>query len=479
MSLKNLSKGLSSLSAIKYILPLILLVFLLSGFSLFKFKNANAQNVHPLPIVAQQYVPACPGPVSKGHAKCHALVVVHPDAHGHGPGPTNTPTPTPVPLYSGAYGPVQFHTAYNLPTTANGNPIIAIVDAYDDPTAYQDLTTYSQTYGIPVLPQCSGTIANSSSPCFAKIDQNGGTSYPNSNSGWGMEISLDVQVAHATCQNCRILLIEANSSSFTDLLTAENQALAQGAMIVSNSWSAGEFSTETSYDSIFNHPGVVFAFASGDSGYSGGTQYPSASPYVVSVGGTTLQINSNNTYYNETAWNGAGSGCSAYEPKPSWQNDSGCANRMTTDVSADADPNTGAAVLDSSYSPAGWYQVGGTSLATPLIASVYALAGPVGSNMYAASIPYSNFMYLHDVTSGSTGNCSTPYFCNALVGYDGPTGNGTPNGLGGFSNSSVTPTPTPTGAPTPSPTAGPTVTPTPTSALTPTPTPVHGHGHGH
>ena len=457
-------KKLQKLKLSRLISPFLVLGILAVLFVLGSSK-ITAKSVHPLPIVAKAYVPVCPGPVAEGFARCHALVVVdtkglnskggNGGGRGHnptptptptkaptptptqsptptptsGPTPTNTPTPTPNPVLPPGYGPLQFHTAYNLPVNASGKPVIAIVDAYDDPNAYADLSYYSQTYGIPVLPQCTTSISNSSVPCFSKIDQNGGTSYPKSNSGWALEISLDVQTAHAICQNCSILLVEASSNSFADLLTAENQARAQGGAYISNSWSASEFSGENSYDTYFNHSGVLYAFASGDSGYSGGTQYPAASPLVVSVGGTTLELNNDNTYYNETVWSGTGSGCSAYESKPSWQKDTGCANRTLNDVSADADPNTGAAVYDTTgyYGQSGWFQVGGTSLATPLVASVYALSGST-----SLSAVYTNALNLHDILSGSNGTCSPTYLCTAQAGFDGPSGNGTPNGLTGF-----------------------------------------------
>ncbi len=430
-------------SLLKYFAPLFVLAILLVIFSIIGISKAIGQGrVYPLPVIQRPSAPVCPGPVSQGFTRCHSRVVT--DNNGK---PLATTGPS-------GYSPLQFHTAYNLPNNAAGAPIIAIVDAYDDPNVLSDLNTYSTQYGIPSLPQCSGSIASSSVPCFAKINQNGGTSYPSFNSGWALEISLDVQVAHAICQNCSILLVEASSNSFSNLLTAENQAVTQGAVAVSNSWSGGEFSSETSYDSYFNHPGVAITAASGDSGYSAGTQYPAAYKYVVSVGGTTLQLNSDNTYYNETVWSGTGSGCSLYEVKPVWQKDTGCANRTLNDVSADADPNTGAAVYDSAgyNGQTGWFQVGGTSLSSPLIASVYALAG-VTPSVYEASVLYPNYSYLHDIVSGNNGSCSPVYLCTGLAGYDGPTGLGTPNGLAAFGQSSTSsPTPTPTSSATPTPT---------------------------
>jgi subtilase family serine protease len=221
-------------------------------------------------------------------------------------------------------------------------------------------------------------------------------------------------------------------NSFANLLTAEDYAVAH-ATIVSNSWGGSEFSSETTstYEHHFNHLGHPITFSSGDGGY--GVEYPAASQYVTAVGGTSLTLNANNTYKSETVWSGAGSGCSAYEPKSSWQKDTGCARRTVADVAADADPNTGAAIYDTVryQGRSGWFQVGGTSLSSPLIAAVYALAGNATSTN-DGSYSYSHTSALHDVTSGSNGSCGGSYLCTGKVGYDGPTGNGTPNGSSAF-----------------------------------------------
>jgi len=367
----------------------------------------------------ESHAPVCPGPTSFGSARCHAHVIV--DQQG-------SPKALAAPA---GYGPTQLHV-YTSQVNAPTRQTIAIVDAYDDPKIYNDLTKYSNTYHIPVLPQCAGPAASSATPCFQKINQNGGTSYPASNAGWDLEISLDVEVAHAVCQNCNILLVEANSNSYNDLMAAVDQAAAQGATEISNSYGSSEFGGETSFDSHFNHPGIAITVSSGDSGY--GAQYPSSSPYVTSVGGTTLRLSGTN-YGSESAWSGGGSGCSVYESKPGWQQDQGCTNRASVDVAADADPNTGAAVYDSVryQGRSGWFKVGGTSLSAPLVAGIYALAGGEPAGTQGASLPYTlgSAANLHDVVSGSNGNC-TGYLCTAGVGYDGPTGLGSPNGLGAF-----------------------------------------------
>ncbi|MBI5470127.1 S53 family peptidase [Candidatus Kaiserbacteria bacterium] len=330
------------------------------------------------------------------------------------------------------YGPAQLRSAYGVNGIAGSKKIIAIVDAYNHPNIQSDLDTYSTTFGIPKLPACAGAIANSAVPCFKKVDQRGGTRYPRTNAGWALEIALDVEVAHAMCQNCSILLVEADSSSYSNMMTAVDRAVALGANVVSNSYGSNEFSGETSYDHHFNRPGVAFTVSSGDSGY--GAEYPASSRYVTSVGGTSLFLNSDGSYNSELTWSGAGSGCSAFEAKQSWQTDTGCARRTNADVSAVADPNTGAAVYDSVnyFGQSGWWQVGGTSLSSPIIAAVYALSGNTSGN--ANQIPYTlgNSSNLHDIVSGSNGSCGGSYLCTATAGFDGPTGLGSPKGVGAF-----------------------------------------------
>jgi subtilase family serine protease len=395
------------------------------------------------PAFVVHSAPVCPGPANDGSARCHARVVT--DANGvpqatglgndgagtnagrsgkggggGGGGGGGSPPPPPA----GAYGPVQFQTAYGLLNVTSGRTV-AIVDAYDNPTIEQDLAVYSKAFGLPPCTTANG--------CFSKVDQNGGTNLPRGNSGWALEIALDVQAVHAVCPDCRILLVEARSNSLSNLLTAETYATAN-ADVVSNSWGASEFSSESSYDGYFGSGTVPVTVSSGDSGY--GVEWPAASPYVTAVGGTTLRVDSSNKRTGETVWSGSGSGCSAYAAKPSWQVAlpvSGCANRIVADVAADADPATGAAVYDSyGYNgQAGWFTVGGTSLAAPIIAAVYALAGNSGGaqSVYAN---VANHYAIYDVSSGSNGSCGGSYLCTGKTGYDGPTGLGAPNGIDAF-----------------------------------------------
>ena len=334
---------------------------------------------------------------------------------------TTTTAPTGCTTANAGYTPCDLRSAYALSsTTAGSGETVAIVDAYDDPNAEADLAVYRSTYGLPPCTTANG--------CFKKVNQSGVQgSYPRGDTGWAEEISLDLDMVSAVCQNCNILLFEAPTNSFTNLLPAADTAASLGANAISNSYGGSEFSSETSYDSYYNHPGVAITASSGDSGY--GVQYPAASQYVTSVGGTSLAKSSSTRGWSETVWSGAGSGCSSYESKPSWQKDAGCADRTVADVSAVADPNTGVAVYDS-YNQSGWLEFGGTSVASPIIASVYALAANTGSVTYG-SYPYSHTTSLNDVTSGSNGSCGS-YLCTAGTGYDGPTGLGTPKGSTAF-----------------------------------------------
>src|SRR5690348_5939351 len=332
------------------------------------------------------------------------------------------------------YGPPDLQSAYNVAAAAAsavGSQTVAIVDAYDDKTAEADLGTYRSTYGLRPCTTANG--------CFKKVNQSGVQgSYPTNNQGWGLEISLDLDMVSAVCPNCHILLVEATSNSNANLYAAEDTAARLGANEISNSYGGSESSSDPSSNAHFNHPGIAVTVSSGDSGY--GVEYPAASPYVTAVGGTTLTRASNTRGWTETAWSGAGSGCSAYEAKQSWQTNSGCAHRTVADVSADADPNSGVNVYDSNCSGinkllgncfAGWGVVGGTSASSPLIASVYALAGNAASVTYG-SFPYAHATSLNDVLSGKNGSCSPAYLCTSGPGFDGPTGLGTPNGTGAF-----------------------------------------------
>ncbi|KJK56409.1 hypothetical protein UK12_22785 [Saccharothrix sp. ST-888] len=362
--------------------------------------------------------PLCALPARPEMTRCHSLV-------------RTDVLPSLVPL---GYGPSDLRGAYNLPATGGAGATVAVVDAYGDPNAESDLTVYRAQYGL-----ASCTTANG---CFSKVNQNGaGSPLPAANAGWAGETSLDLDMVSATCPSCKILLVEANSSSLSDLGTAVNTAVRLGAKYVSNSYGGTDSSSDPTFDSqYFNHPGVAITASAGDAGY--GVEYPAASRYVTAVGGTSLIRSATTRGWSETVWGnplggiGTGSGCSAYETKPSWQTDSGCPRRTVADVSAVADPATGVAVYDT-YSAPGWQVYGGTSVSAPIIAAVYALAGTPGASTYPSSYPYTHPSSLYDVTVGANGSCGT-YLCQARVGYDGPTGLGTPHGIAAFT-AGVTP----------------------------------------
>jgi subtilase family serine protease len=317
------------------------------------------------------------------------------------------------------YGPADIQSAYKLSSTAGAGRTVAIVDAYDDPTAAADLNTYRAQYGLPACTSSNG--------CFRKVSQTGTTTYPAKNAGWATEISLDLDMVSAACPSCKILLVEAKTASFANLGTAVNYAASQSVSAISNSYGGSDSGPSTAY----NHPNIAITASTGDNGY--GIESPASYDSVVAVGGTSLTKASNTRGWSESAWSGAGSGCSTLNAKPSWQTSATqCSGKATADVSAVADPNTGVAVYDSTpyqgYS--GWQVYGGTSASSPIIASVYTESGNVSG--YPASYTWAHTSGLNDVTSGSNGSCSPAVWCHAGTGWDGPTGLGTPNGTSSF-----------------------------------------------
>jgi subtilase family serine protease len=353
-------------------------------------------------FVAPNVREVCQRSVDRQVARCHALVR------------TDVVTRNVGPNVSG-YGPADLQSAYNLPSSTNGaGQTIAIVDAYGYPSAESDLGVYRSNFGLPACTTANG--------CFKKVNQAGNPGpYPRSNRGWDFEQALDVDMVSAVCPKCHILLVQATSATFANLDAAEDTAANLGANAISNSWGG----SGTTGGSHFNHPGHIILASSGDNGFAAGVQIPAGFPTVVSVGGTSLVRSGGGRGWTETVWNGTGSGCTSFA-KPSWQTDSGCGNRTENDVAAVADPNTGVAVYK-----AGWQVFGGTSVSSPLLGGVYGLAGNAGS-LNAAQSLYTNTGSLFDVVAGANGACNPAYLCTGGVGYDGPTGNGTPNGIGAF-----------------------------------------------
>ncbi len=317
----------------------------------------------------------------------------------------------------GSYGPSDLQTAYNLPSGSKGSgQTVGIVDAFGYPNAESDLSAYRSHYGLPACTTANG--------CFKKVNQTGGTTYPPTNAGWDQEQALDVDMVSAICPNCHIVLVEATNNSFHNLGVSVGQAVKQGAGQVSNSYGGGEFSAANKF---FKKKGKVIVASSGDLGY--GPQQPCSYASVVCVGGTTLSKVSPRT---EVSWTGAGSGCSAFVVKPAWQTDTGCKMRSESDVSATANPSFPVAV----YYNGNFLGFGGTSVASPIIASVFALAGNHASVNAAQGIwAAGGSSNLNDITGGGTnGSCppAYPYICKPGAGYDGVTGWGSPNAIGAF-----------------------------------------------
>jgi hypothetical protein len=489
----------------------------------------GAAEVSPLPPSDYTTRSVCPAP-APGDVTCMALALVaqtaQAKAHTHPLGMTRsvrTSVPSPA---AGNFGlrPQDLHSAYTLPVDTSGTQTIALVDAYNDLTAEEDLEAYDTEFRIPKCTKANG--------CFTKVNQKGETANPpfpataealktarkgssrereeaKEAEGWTVEISLDIETAHATCQNCRIALVEASSPSYADLDAAETAAVALGANEVSNSWGGpecgeGGAGVECVPDSsAFDHPGVVITASEGDDGYlnwleeprSAYANFPASSPQVVAVGGTRLSpLGPSGEWTGERVWNdggeseggvkeghgAGGGGCSIQFAAQPWQRDVadwssvGCGNdRAVADVAADADPYSGLAVYDSSspectseyeeelvrHTVPHWCTIGGTSLASPLVASVFALAGGAQGVEYPARTLYRNAAKspatLHDVSEGSNGECLLPFneeaesteclsseeatnscpsqlICQAAAGYDGPTGVGTPDGIAAF-----------------------------------------------
>jgi hypothetical protein len=405
--------------------------------------------------------------------------------------------------WAGSFSPQNLLTGYGLSEIPSPAPrqTLALVDAFNDPTAAHDLKVFDEHFGLPPCTTTNG--------CFRKVEMKGGSpeTGPPTNAGWAQEIATDVEVAHGVCPSCAIVLVEAHSASFPDLEAAEEEAQRLGAGEISNSWGGAEPASATEEEAKeaeaednagpFNHPGTVITASSGDNGYlgwaakEGAVEYPASSPHVVAVGGTRLELGAGGAWAGETVWNGKGAGgggCSTLFQAPPWQQSVtgwsavGCGkNRAVADVSADADPYTGVAVYDSTpivekgKEYLGWWTMGGTSVASPIVAGTFALAGGAGKTVsYPAQTLYESLPTkpgsLHDVVEGSNGACGKPFnavtglsgcelaeeeascspklICIATTGYDGPTGVGTPDGIAAFqppgakaSPETVTPTP--------------------------------------
>src|SRR3984885_3370211 len=405
--------------------------------------------VHRLCHVARPGRAACLGmkliPASLTDARLHANAVRQSREAAGGAHPAVTVKEP----YPGYLTPQRLHDAYSLPTETDASHVqtVAIVDAYDDPTAEADLDVYDKQFGLPPCTTANG--------CFRKVNQSGKPSpLPKKQGEWAGEVSIDVQMAGALCQSCRILLAEASSEEFGALGAAVNAAAAAGADEISNSYGGGE---EHSYASLasayYDHPGIVVAASSGDCGYLNKAcpgepvvaDFPAAAAQVLAVGGTSLSEQKGE--WSASAWNEGGSGCSKFFSAATWQSEvanfaaTGCGSgRSVADVSAIGDPDTGVDVYDSTPDgegdPTGWGVWGGTSVSSPIVAGEFALSGGPRGVAYPAATVYAHQgegSALYDVLSGSNGKCAGTTECAASAGYDGPTGVGSPLGLSAFS----------------------------------------------
>lgn len=409
--------------------------------------------------------PLC-GAVTRGRARCTSYVLT-PSGMAASPALAAAAATAARPAPPPGYGPAELQSAYRLTAAAKSkgsDAVIAIVDAFDDPRAEHDLAAYRAMYNLPACTTANG--------CFRKVNQDGKTRPlppppPADSTGWQVETSLDLDMVSANCPRCSILLVESNDDFMNNLGSAVNAAAKLGANAISNSYVAQESPTDPllpAQDGLlwyYVHPHVAVVAGSGDfnfmtSGPAYGALIPAAFPSVVAVGGTSLAPDSFAARgWDEWAWDGGGSGCSAYEPMPPWQTANGSCtgsftdpsgrtitfpSRIYTDVAYDASTYTGMAVYDSNgqFGANGWGVVGGTSAASPAIAAIYGLAGygngdDRSEEPFPARKLYASRRSLFDVASGSNGTCAATFLCTAGAGYDGPTGNGTPNGTDAFS----------------------------------------------
>lgn len=322
------------------------------------------------------------------------------------------------------FGAKDLQAAYRIPQVIAGTPTIAIVVAYGYPQLESDLATYRSQYGLPAC-----TVGNG---CLKIVNQAGATSPlpppPPPNDDWTLETALDVDMASAACPACKLLVVQADDNIGNGLVLGQAAAAELGASVISNSWGGPEQPGQSlvGLEKLFDQPGVAIFAAAGDNGYNDdgrGPDYPATSAHIIGVGGTSLVKDGSARGFSETAWARGGSACSLSIPKPVYQTNSGCNFKATADVAAVGNPQTGVAVYNANNG--GWVVIGGTSAASPFVAGIFAATGQGGQ--VSGAFLKANADKLYDVTSGSNGTCPSPILCNAGVGWDGPTGYGTPN----------------------------------------------------
>ena len=347
------------------------------------------------------------------------------------------------PLGGIAYGASQLRKAYGVTELGARYKVIAIVDAYHSASAFADLSDYRAMYNLGPMDDCTAqpgsapataipitAIPAGKNPCFLQLDQSGlpVSAHNTEDAGWAQETALDLEMASAICPHCSIVLVEAKTATMTNFDRAVAAASAiKGVRSISNSYGGFDVSEAkyAAYGSA-NAKGIAVVASSGDSGF--GVSAPASFASVIAVGGTSLRIDSKGKWLSESAWAKAGSGCSNLNFSADWQNAAStrCAGKLTADVSAVADPATGVAVSFEG----GWYTFGGTSVAAPIIAGMFAIGPDVGDS--AGAYLVANAAKLHDITDGNNGRCDLQLWCNAGAGWDGPTDLGSPNGSDAF-----------------------------------------------
>ena len=410
--------------------------------------SSSAASAEPPP--STYHVERSCAPPYIGHAACSALTLLPPALSLDETGAPASSTVIFEHPHPGSLTPQDLHAAYSLPTETASSFLqtIAVIDAFNDPTAEADLEVYDTQFGLPACTTANG--------CFRKINQEGKSQpLPPTEGGWASEISIDIETAHAICQNCRVLLVEANSAEFSDLGAAVNTAVAAGATEINNSYeSEGDEATiavglNARY---YDHPGIVVTASAGDCGYLGeacelsGVSFPASSPDVIAVGGTSL-AESDGTWAS-SVWPDTGGGCSSVFAAPLWQSEvtdwtaTRCGSaRLVADLAAVGNPGTGIAIYDSTPLVRGgprwgWSTDGGTSVPAPVVAAEFALAGGSQGVEYPSRTLYlyvGDSDALYDIVSGSNGSCDGVISCQAAIGYDGPSGVGSPIGLTAFS----------------------------------------------
>jgi hypothetical protein len=341
-----------------------------------------------------------------------------------------------TPMGGTSFGAPALRKAYGITSLGSRSKVIAIVDAEHSGTAYQDLVAYRKMYGIQDISNCGAdgqpliALPTGRDSCFVQMNQDGvvDQSPTTTDQGWAQEIALDIEMASAVCPHCSILLVEAKSSSFSDLNAAVATAASfKGVTAISNSYGGPDVneSKQAAYAGAAA-AGIAVVASSGDNGY--GVSAPASFSSVIGVGGTSLVTDPGLRWSGETAWVNGGSGCSSLNPAAPWQDPAltGCYGKSVVDVAAVADPATGVAVTVDGQ----WYSFGGTSAAAPIIAALFGMKNNYGSS--AGSYLWANRTALHDVVAGSNGRCQVTVLCTAGNGFDGPTGWGSPAGTGAF-----------------------------------------------